>query len=88
MRTAHIKETLGALLFAGQLASSQYASGISCDRPSRHRFSWFSSVFNQMMRWFSSSKFLLHASLDLNQQLTPLMSATKLLNFPNYFSIH
>jgi hypothetical protein len=30
---------------AGLLASSQYASGRSCVRPSRHRFSWFYSVF-------------------------------------------
>jgi hypothetical protein len=50
------------LLFAGLLARSQYASGRSCDRPSRHRFSWFSSVFKQMLRWFPSSKLLLRAS--------------------------
>jgi hypothetical protein len=30
------------LSFAGLLASSQYASDRSCDRPSRHRFSWSS----------------------------------------------
>jgi hypothetical protein len=47
---------------AGLLASSQYASGRSCDLPSRHRFSWFSSVFKQMLRWFPNSKLLLHAS--------------------------
>jgi hypothetical protein len=48
--------------FAGLLASSQYASGRFCDRPSRHRFSRFSSVFKQMLRWFPNSKLLLHAS--------------------------
>jgi hypothetical protein len=40
-------------LFAGLLASSQYASV---------RFSWFSSVFKKMLRWFPNSKLLLHAS--------------------------
>jgi hypothetical protein len=50
------------LLFARLLARSQYASGRSCDRPSRHRFSWFFSVFKQMLRWFTSSKLLLRAS--------------------------
>jgi hypothetical protein len=40
--------------------------------------SWFSSVFKQILRWFRSSKLLLHA-----------MEATKLLNFPNYhLNIH
>jgi hypothetical protein len=34
------------ILFAGLLARSQYASGRSCDQPSRHRFYWFSSVFS------------------------------------------
>jgi hypothetical protein len=50
------------LLFAGLLASRQYAFGRSYDRPSWHRFSWFSSVFKQMLRWLPSSKLLLHAS--------------------------
>jgi hypothetical protein len=50
------------LLFAGLLARRQFASGRSCDRPSRHRFSWFSSVFKQMLRWFPSSKLLLRVS--------------------------
>jgi hypothetical protein len=60
-----VRETLGGyyiVLFAGLLASSQYASGRSCDRPSRHRFSWFSSVFKQMLRRFPISNLLLHAS--------------------------
>jgi hypothetical protein len=51
------------LSFAGLLASStQYASGRSCDRPARHRYSWVSSVFKQILRCFPSSKLLLHAS--------------------------
>jgi len=32
-------------LLARLMYSSQYAFGRSCDRSSRHRFSWFSSVF-------------------------------------------
>ena len=45
---SHVRETLGnslslslslSVLFVGLLARSQYASGRSCDRPSRHRFS-------------------------------------------------
>jgi hypothetical protein len=58
----------------GFLASSQYASGRSCDRPSRHRFSWFSSVFKQMLRWFPNSKFLLHAS----HAALPILNSSKL----------
>jgi hypothetical protein len=50
------------LSLARLLASSQYASRRSCDRLSRHRFSWFSSVFKQRLRWFPISKLLLHAS--------------------------
>jgi hypothetical protein len=50
------------LSFFGLLAGSQYASVRSCDRSSRHRFSWFLFVFKQMLRWFPSSKLLLHAS--------------------------
>jgi hypothetical protein len=34
------------LLVAGLLASGQYVSGRFWDRPLRHSFSWFSSVFN------------------------------------------
>jgi hypothetical protein len=55
------------LLFAGMLASSQYSFGRSCDRPSRYRFSSFSSVFKQMLRWFTVSKLLLHASYTARQ---------------------
>jgi hypothetical protein len=33
------------LLLAEPLYRTQYASGRSCDRPSRRGFSWFSSVF-------------------------------------------
>jgi hypothetical protein len=74
------------LLFAGLLASSQYASGRSCDRPSRHRFSWFSSVFKQMLRWFLNSKLLLHASHAafpiLNSlKLPPVLDAADLIVF-------
>jgi hypothetical protein len=32
------------------------------DRPSQHRFSWFSSFVRGMLRWFPSSQLLLHAS--------------------------
>jgi hypothetical protein len=59
------REMLGIsriLLSAGPLARSQCVSGRSCYRPSRHRFSWFSSVFKQMLRLFPSSKLLLRAS--------------------------
>jgi hypothetical protein len=62
---SHLSLGLGCyyiLSSAGLLASSQYASGRSSDRPFRHRFSWVSSVFKQMLRWFPSSKLLLHAS--------------------------
>jgi hypothetical protein len=50
------------ILCAGLLASSQCVSGRSCDRSSRHRFSWFSPVFKQILRWFPISKLLLHAT--------------------------
>jgi hypothetical protein len=61
-------------LSAGLLASSQYASGRSCDRSSRHRFSWFPSVFNQMLRRFPNSKLLLHAS----HAALPILNSSKL----------
>jgi hypothetical protein len=73
-------------LFAGLLTSSQYVTGRSCDRPSRHRFSWFSSVFKQMLRWFPNSKFLLHAShaalpILNSSKLPPVVDAAVLLVF-------
>jgi hypothetical protein len=43
------------------LAWSQCAFGRSCDRPSRHTFSWFSSV-KKMLIWFPRSKLLLQPS--------------------------
>jgi hypothetical protein len=58
----------------GLLASSQCASGRSCDRLSRHRFPWFSSVFKQMLRWFPNSKLLLHAS----PAAFPILNSSKL----------
>jgi hypothetical protein len=51
------------LLFAGLLPRSYYASGMSCDRPSRHRFSCLSSVFKQMPIWFPGYKLLLYCVL-------------------------
>jgi hypothetical protein len=48
------------------LMSSQYAirvpvySHCACYRPSQHGFSWFSSVFKQILRRFPSFKLLLH----------------------------
>ena len=44
------------------LARCQYVSTSSCDQPSWHRVRWFLSVFQQMPRWFSKWKLLLHAS--------------------------
>jgi hypothetical protein len=41
---------LPSSVFAGLLACSQYASGRVCDWKSRHAFSWFYSVFKQMLR--------------------------------------
>jgi hypothetical protein len=55
----YAREMLGNLsyfLFAELLPRCQCASGRSCDRPSRHRFSWFSSISKQMLRWFQSSQ--------------------------------
>jgi hypothetical protein len=49
---------------------SSYAPGRPSDRSSRHRFSWFSSVFKQILRWFPSSKFLLHDSPIGGHQIT------------------
>jgi hypothetical protein len=43
-------------------------------RPSRHRFSWFSSVFKQMLRWFLNSKLQLHAS----HAALPILNSSKL----------
>jgi hypothetical protein len=42
--------------------------------PSRHRFSWFSSVFKQMLRWFPNYKLLLHAS----HAALPILNSSKL----------
>jgi hypothetical protein len=56
------RQTWGYSSVAGLLDSSQYTTGRSCDRPSRHRFFWFSSAFKKMLRWFRCSKLLLHAS--------------------------
>jgi hypothetical protein len=78
------------LFFAGLPASgSQYASGRSCDRPSRHRFPCSSSVFKRMLRWFPSYKLLLACFSCSPPNLNwskfnpppPSMEATKLLNF-------
>jgi hypothetical protein len=64
-------------LFAGLLGSSQYASV---------RFSWFSSVFKQMLRWFPNSKLLLHAShatlpILNSSKLPPVVDAADLIVF-------
>jgi hypothetical protein len=39
------------------LATCQCASERSWDKLSRYRFSWFSSVFKRMLRWFPNFKF-------------------------------
>jgi hypothetical protein len=75
-----------SLLFAGLLSGSQSASGRSCDRPSQHRFSWISSVFKQMLKWFPNSKLLLqasHAALPIlnSSKLPPVMDAADLIVF-------
>jgi hypothetical protein len=49
-------------LLAGLLAGSHYPSGRSCCRPSRHRFSWFSSGYKQILRCFPIFKLLLSTS--------------------------
>jgi len=46
---------------AGVLARRRYVSGRSCDRPSRHRLSWFSSVLKQLLKWFPVPKLQLRA---------------------------
>jgi hypothetical protein len=49
--STHARETLGnrpTVLFAGPLARSKCVSGRSCDRPSRHRFSCFSSLIRNV----------------------------------------
>jgi hypothetical protein len=51
--STYAREALGnrpTVLITGPLYRSQCESGRSCDRPSRHRFSWFSSVYKQMLR--------------------------------------
>jgi hypothetical protein len=50
----------------------------SSDRPSRHRFSWFSSIFKHMVGWFPRSKVTTvsfsSTSPDLNSSiLTPFL---------------
>jgi hypothetical protein len=52
----------------------------------RHRFSWFSSVFKQILRWFPNSKLLLYASQAALQilnssKLSPVIDAAELLVF-------
>jgi hypothetical protein len=42
------------LRVVGLLARIPYVSGMSCNWPSRHRVSWFSSVLKQVLRWFPS----------------------------------
>jgi hypothetical protein len=60
-------------LLAGLLAGSHYASGRSYCRPSRRRFSWFSTVYKEMLRWFSVCNLLLsapHAAIHLKSTKT------------------
>ena len=38
--------------FRCRTAECKSVFGRSCDRPPRHRFSWFSCVYKQMLRWF------------------------------------
>jgi hypothetical protein len=44
------------------LPRNQYVTGRPSDRTPRHRFSWFSSVFKRILRWFPGSELLLPAS--------------------------
>jgi hypothetical protein len=53
--STYVKESLrkpphSISVVAGLFARCECASGRSCDRSSRNRFSWFSSVFKQMLR--------------------------------------
>jgi hypothetical protein len=51
-KTAQIATSVRARVFnTGLLASSQFASGRSCDRPIRSRFPRFSLVTEQMLSW-------------------------------------
>jgi hypothetical protein len=50
------------LLLAGLLSGNQHAFRRLCDQSPPHRFSWYSSVFKQMLKLFPSSKLPLHAS--------------------------
>jgi hypothetical protein len=52
----------------------------------RHKFSWFSSVFKQILRWFPNTKFLLHASQAALQilnssKLSPVIDAPEVFVF-------
>jgi hypothetical protein len=44
------------------MTTMQCASERSCDRPSRHRFSWFSSTLKQILRWFPGSSIAIACS--------------------------
>ena len=44
--------TLLFFLLRCRTAGQKSVFGRSCDRSSRHRFSWFPSVYKQMLRWF------------------------------------
>jgi hypothetical protein len=64
---------------------SQYASGRSCDRPSRHRFSWFPLSLSKC--WDGSQipscycMLLMQPSLSKFIKIAPCSRATKLVNF-------
>ena len=36
-----------------RIVGQKSVSGRSCDRPPRHRFSWFPCVYKRMLRWFA-----------------------------------
>jgi hypothetical protein len=55
-KKAQIGTSVRALVFnAGLLARSQFASGRSCDRPTRSRFSVVFLVPEQMLSWYLNS---------------------------------
>jgi hypothetical protein len=77
-------------LFTGKLIGSQYASVRSCDRSSRHKFSWFSFVFKQILRWFQVPScywtLLIQPSLLIFNSYSHAIEAKKILLFLKYSS--
>jgi hypothetical protein len=68
-----------------EVRTEYHLDGLRLQRPTRHRFSWFSSVFKQMLRWFPNSKLLLHASHEAfpilkSSKLSPVVDAADLFS--------